>query len=231
MSSKFIQIAQMEMGVKEIKGPDANPRVMEYLNSTTIRATDDVTPWCSGFVNWVVIQAGMAGTDSAASASWRKWGQVITKPEYGCIMGYTRPDGSGHVGFYVGEDESTYSVLGGNQADMVKVSRFSKEKGDRKWWFRKPKTKFNSKTNQAGAGIVAVTALEYAPVGADGISNVLAEIKGARAEIGEIKDEVSSWKQMSQGPSAFEMASPYIILALAGFILYERFKKIKGLGV
>ena len=36
--------------------------------------------------------------------------------------------GKGHVGLYVAETEHYFYVLGGNQSDMVKVSRISKER-------------------------------------------------------------------------------------------------------
>ena len=39
------------------------------------------------------------------------------------------PDGwSGHVGFYAGEDKDAYHVLGGNQSDMVNVTRVAKSR-------------------------------------------------------------------------------------------------------
>jgi hypothetical protein len=35
-------------------------------------------------------------------------------------------EGGGHVGFYLGEDASSYQVLGGNQDDAVSVARLPK---------------------------------------------------------------------------------------------------------
>jgi uncharacterized protein (TIGR02594 family) len=70
----WITIARAEMGVQEYPGPEHNPRIIQYLRSTTNPATSDETPWCSGFVNWCMKQAGIVGTNSAAARSWLKWG-------------------------------------------------------------------------------------------------------------------------------------------------------------
>jgi len=34
----------------------------------------------------------------------------------------------GHVGFYAGEDERAYHVLGGNQSDSVSITRIPKDR-------------------------------------------------------------------------------------------------------
>ena len=52
-------VAQTQKGVKEIVGPKHNPTVVEYAQSCTLQANDDETPWCSEFVNWCYIIAGL----------------------------------------------------------------------------------------------------------------------------------------------------------------------------
>ena len=117
-----------EIGQKEIKGDDDNPRIIEYHKATTLRATQDEVPWCSSFVNWCLQQAGYTGTRSAAAASWLAWGTHIVEPVKGCIVVVSRvdprkPNGKGHhVGFYAGKDDKgNMLVLGGNQSDAVNV--------------------------------------------------------------------------------------------------------------
>lgn len=100
----WIKIAMAELGVLEIKGAEHNPLIIEY-HSTTGQFQDDETPWCSSFVNWVITQAGLKGTNSAKAASWKDWGQKLNKPAYGCIGVQIRADGTGHVGFYNRQNE------------------------------------------------------------------------------------------------------------------------------
>lgn len=54
------------------------------------------------------------------------WGKRLTEPREGCIVVFKRGTNpkSGHVAFYVGKDGDYIRALGGNQGDMVKVSRF-----------------------------------------------------------------------------------------------------------
>lgn len=121
----WIRIARAELGVLEIKGDEHNPRIIEY-HSTTGKFQDDETPWCSSFVNWVITQAGLKGTNSARAASWKDWGQKLNKPAYGCIGVRIRPNGSGHVGFIVGKLKNGRLVsLGDNQNDSVDYSNYS----------------------------------------------------------------------------------------------------------
>src|SRR3990172_9417892 len=108
-----MQVAEAEMGVKEVPGSGDNPRIAEYLQSTDIGAPydeNDETPWCSAFVNWCLEQVGIQGTRSAAAASWRLWGKEIEYSEYGCVVVMSRQGGT-HVGFAISEDEGGVSVL------------------------------------------------------------------------------------------------------------------------
>jgi hypothetical protein len=43
----------------------------------------------------------------------------------GAVLVFER-EGGGHVGFYVGEDGTSYHVIGGNQGDAVSVARIAK---------------------------------------------------------------------------------------------------------
>ena len=132
-SSPWMRIARAELGTKEVAGSRHNPRILEYHASTTLHAQSDEIAWCSSFVNWVLRQAGYRGTDSAAAASWIHWG--VTGPmEEGAILvirnaraaNSSLTSSGNHVGFLVQETDSHYILLGGNQSDQVKESRFRK---------------------------------------------------------------------------------------------------------
>lgn len=131
---KWLEIAEKEIGQKEIKGGE-NPRIIEYHATTTLKAKEDEVPWCSSFVNWCITQAGLIGTNSAAAKSWLSWGKRIDYPVKGCVCviqqkqkGSDPSTGSSsgfHVGFWIRENFGRVYLLGGNQGDMVKESGFN----------------------------------------------------------------------------------------------------------
>jgi len=126
----WLRIAIKEIGVREYEGQTDNPRIVEYLNSTTLGSPDnlnDETLWCSAFVNWCVEQSGVKGTDSAWARDWLHWGQSMDNPIIGCIVVFSRGDG-GHVGFYIDKTPSHIKVLGGNQNHEVNISSYPKSR-------------------------------------------------------------------------------------------------------
>jgi len=124
----WLRIAEDEIGVREIAGPGSEARIVKYHASTTLKATDDSVPWCSSFVNWVMQKAGYKGTGLANARSWLKWGNAIKEPKLGCIVVFRRTGSptAGHVAFYEGESNGLLLVLGGNQSDQVRLSRYPK---------------------------------------------------------------------------------------------------------
>ncbi|VUD62280.1 hypothetical protein TDB9533_03009 [Thalassocella blandensis] len=134
-NAPWYDIAQSEVGIKEIVGADKhNKRILEYHATTTLGAKTDEIPWCSSFVNWVMIQAGIKGTNNALAKSWENWGLEVKTPSKGVITvikrkGKTSDEATGsstgyHVGFYISSNTSIIRLLGGNQSDQVKESGF-----------------------------------------------------------------------------------------------------------
>jgi uncharacterized protein (TIGR02594 family) len=134
--SNWYAIAQNEIGVHEESLPGQHtPRIVEYHSTTTLKATDDETPWCSSFVNWCMKQAGIRGTGSAAAKSWLNWGQALEDSREGAVVvikkkssGSDKATGSSsgfHVAFFVSKTETHIRLLGGNQSDQVRYSNFS----------------------------------------------------------------------------------------------------------
>lgn len=124
--ANWMKFAIKEIGVREIKGLNHNKRILEYHKATSLKATDDETPWCSAFANWVMAQAGVKGTDSAAARSWLQWGKKIEKPVYGAVVVLSRGKNpwQGHVGFVAEIGLDYIMVLGGNQGDKVSIAKF-----------------------------------------------------------------------------------------------------------
>jgi uncharacterized protein (TIGR02594 family) len=90
-------------------------------------------PWCGDFVETCLRLAlptepfpGPLGQNPYWARNWRYLGQP-TAPTYGAVLVFSRGSG-GHVGFAVGEDATTFYVLGGNQSNAVTVARLSKER-------------------------------------------------------------------------------------------------------
>jgi uncharacterized protein (TIGR02594 family) len=131
----WMAIARGELGQKEVKGAEDNPRIRAYHAATTMGAMPDEVAWCSSFVNWCLKQAGITGSRSAAAASWVGWG-ADTEPRRGAIVVIHNPAAANsalshtgnHVGFLVEDLGWGWKLLGGNQSDMVKESCFSKKK-------------------------------------------------------------------------------------------------------
>lgn len=131
----WMNIAKKETGTSEVRGRSANPRIIAYHAATDLRARSDEVAWCSSFVNWCMKQCGIRGTNSAAAASWKKWGNATTA-RYGAVAvvynaGMARSSMTttgNHVAFLVEETRTHYVLLGGNQSNSVKVSRYPKAK-------------------------------------------------------------------------------------------------------
>lgn len=121
----WMQTASKFLGTNEISGSGSNPLINQFHASTGNNWSDDV-PWCSSYVNYVMEQNGISGTGSASSQSWRNWGVDAGGPVVGSIVVFSWGGGKGHVGFVQSVNaDGTINVLGGNQSNTVKVSRFS----------------------------------------------------------------------------------------------------------
>ncbi len=128
---KWLVAALKEIGTRELEGLEHNPRIIEYHEETSLRATTDEVPWCSSFINWCMAQAGIKGTRSAAARSWLKWGRELETPIRGCVVVLPRGKSSwqGHVGLFIEfvNNGKHFNMLGGNQSDTVKLQTFRTE--------------------------------------------------------------------------------------------------------
>lgn len=93
------------------------------------------TPWCAAFVNSVLGSSGSKGTGSLAARSFLNWGQAVDRPTEGDVVVFSRGNpkaGTGHVGFYAGEEvrngQTYIKVLGGNQSNSVSYSYYPKSR-------------------------------------------------------------------------------------------------------
>lgn len=135
VTAPWYDIAKAELGIAEISGPDKhNQRILAYHSTTTLGAKTDEIPWCSSFVNWVMTQAGIKGTNNALAKSWATWGVKAQTPSKGTIVVIKKKSSNSdastgsstgyHVGFYESATQNSITLLGGNQSDKVKYSTF-----------------------------------------------------------------------------------------------------------
>lgn len=123
---RFLEIAQGELGVHENGGRESNKRIIEYDSTTTLKSQSESMPWCSSFVNWVVTQAGIEGTHSAAAKSWLSWGDRIDQPIPGCIVVLKRGNNPAHrhVGFFIDHQSNLVRLINGNYSNKVCYAMF-----------------------------------------------------------------------------------------------------------
>jgi uncharacterized protein (TIGR02594 family) len=100
----------------------------------------DEVPWCSAFANYICWLARLPRSKNLRARSWLTVGRGISldEAEAGDIVVIKRGAGDqpgpevinapGHVGFYAGRFGEFIEILGGNQSDTVKVSRYPASK-------------------------------------------------------------------------------------------------------
>jgi uncharacterized protein (TIGR02594 family) len=115
-------------------------------------------PWCGDLVATAI---KLALPDEPLPANpylarnWLKFG-VETKPRVGAVMVFWRGSRngiSGHVAFYVGEDATTYHILGGNQSNKISITRIAKDRFLGARWPKGDASQTGSVTTSAGGAI------------------------------------------------------------------------------
>lgn len=126
----WLKIAKTYEGVREIPGPQTSSKIGGWLRKLNSWIKDDETPWCGVFVAAVMQEAKKPfPTLYPRAKSWADYGSRL-RTEFlapGAILVFGR-EGGGHVGFYLGEDDTHYHVFGGNQKNMVCSMRIAKSR-------------------------------------------------------------------------------------------------------
>ncbi len=127
----WLRLAYSYLGLREIPGPRHNADVVGFWERLGLHFRDDETPWCAGFVNAMIKDAGLPITPSyrAAALGWRwsGYGTRLPGPALGAVMSITRPGrpGSGHMTFVAGKDSHGRIMgLGGNQGNAVSINPY-----------------------------------------------------------------------------------------------------------
>lgn len=131
---RHMEIATGELDVRETRGAEATPAILEYFRDVGRReiASDEV-PWCAAFAGSVLVRSGLPRDalpppDKVLLArSFLTVGRAIDKPRYGALVVLRRDAAgphAGHVGFVIGSTGAKLMVLGGNQANSVSVEMY-----------------------------------------------------------------------------------------------------------
>ena len=131
-------LAERYTGTKEVGGGLHNPAIMAMLTLDMNWPDGDEVPWCSAFANYIAWLARAPRSKNLRARSWLEVGRGINldSAQPGDVIILQRGSGEqpgpevleapGHVGFYAGHDDRWIEVLGGNQSDTVKISRYDR---------------------------------------------------------------------------------------------------------
>lgn len=124
--------AERMLGVKEVAGPGNSPIIMDWAHALELpHYTGDDIPWCGLFVAHCIgsqLPDEQLPTNVLGARQWRTFG-VPTSPRLGAVLVFWRGKPSswhGHVGFYAGESNGFYHILGGNQSNAVTIAKIGK---------------------------------------------------------------------------------------------------------
>jgi uncharacterized protein (TIGR02594 family) len=115
-------------GVAEIPGPMHSAEIMGWAREVGLEKvyTADEIAWCG---LWLAVIAKRAGKPVPAAPLWARnwaaWGTASPSAALGDVLVFSRGAG-GHVGLYVGEDDTAFHCLGGNTRDCVSIARIAK---------------------------------------------------------------------------------------------------------
>jgi hypothetical protein len=109
--------AKKLIGTKEIFGPKHNDEIMSWAKDLGIEKiyTNDEIAWCGLFMAIVCKRAKLEINMTAREALWAlNWNKFGTRQKV-AMLG-------------VGEDDVCYHILGGNQSNMVNITRIAKNR-------------------------------------------------------------------------------------------------------
>jgi uncharacterized protein (TIGR02594 family) len=127
----IINSAVKYYGIKELPSEiETNDLILSWIKEVFPQATDDNQySWCSIFMKIIAREVGVEYTESPMARAWLKIGTEVSldNVEIGNVVVLWRKKKNspwGHVGLYVDHDDKYVYLLGGNQANSVKISKY-----------------------------------------------------------------------------------------------------------
>ncbi len=121
------------IGTTEVAGKGNNPDILDWARPLDLSYNADEIPWCGLFTCHCLtatLPDEPVPSQPLAARNWQGFGQAVM-PQFGAVLVFWRGNKqgwSGHVGYYWGEDDIHYHVLGGNQSDQVNITRVAKSR-------------------------------------------------------------------------------------------------------
>lgn len=121
------------IGVRETAGPGDTRQILDWADDLDLVYDGDDVAWCGLFVAHCIgstLPDEILPPGPLGARSWIRFGEPC-EPKAGAVLVFWRgkKDGwQGHVGFYEGEDDDHFFVLGGNQSDSVNVAKLKKDR-------------------------------------------------------------------------------------------------------
>lgn len=134
--TKQVTVLDKKTGKPKL-GADGKPKTRKVWDTESpTYAEIDETAWCAAFVNWCLKKSGLPGLDNDSAGlaeAWLDYGMPIEAPRYGAITVIYKAAADSaltstgnHVGFLIdGGLGDSVTLLGGNQGNQVKLSKFS----------------------------------------------------------------------------------------------------------
>lgn len=133
--------AENLMGTAEVLGPRSNPVILDWAKNLDVNYPGDDVAWCGLFVAHCIgstMPDEILPGNPLGARRWETFGDPAA-PRLGAVMVFWRKSqtsGLGHVGFYTGEDDTAYRILGGNQTDKVCLTWIAKDRFVKARWPR-----------------------------------------------------------------------------------------------
>jgi hypothetical protein len=110
-----LEVALTQLNVRETE-PNRGPQVDEYLRSCGLEPTAGSYPWCVAFVRWCCSRVGIWLPRTASVKRLWEMGEElrVETPEPGDVAVHLRPDGKGHVGFFMRAEDGDIETCDGN---------------------------------------------------------------------------------------------------------------------
>lgn len=128
----WLTIALSDLGIREIKGPKHNPKVLDYFKDVgRPDIKNDETAWCAaGLGSWLK-RAGLAippPQKALAAISYETWGERLEQPALGAIGVKRRPGEAWqrHTGLIVAANATTIWMVSANSSNSVNIAPYSR---------------------------------------------------------------------------------------------------------
>jgi len=117
----WMKVAYKYVGVHEIAGPKAHPKIAEWLKGVGMNGSDEIA-WCAAAANGILKEAGYVQSRRANARSLLDVGLPLAAFKAGAIVIFWRDSiqgWQGHVGFAekLSANGAQVRVLGGNQGN------------------------------------------------------------------------------------------------------------------